>query len=335
MEKRKFPLSYFPERRWSRKGYLRTRWRIRGTTFDLVNIHLFHDANNLVSVEAAPSVYSVYRRRALQFTLDCLQGEGATHPPQPFFIFGDFNFRLEGRDVVRKLAGAGTETMTGASAAEALREFRDDSDRVVLALGKKQFTGLRQTTEETFGNGWPSWTQFDQEASSVVDRLSERKLSFPPTYPFEEDPELGGRKYMGTRCPAWCDRILFSHETRQIMSDEDNRTGCCDYDIVGMDVCMGDHKPVYLSVGIRAHAHATGVPARAQLFPRFHPDEEQQEDLNGRTKKHQHQQPVVSESDLLTRGRDDDNSMAAHPVKSTLIIYKGDKSVKVYKETTV
>ena len=41
--------------RWSRKGYMRTRWRIRGTVIDLVNIHLFHDASNLMAMrEVSP-----------------------------------------------------------------------------------------------------------------------------------------------------------------------------------------------------------------------------------------------------------------------------------------
>ena len=71
-DKHKFPLSYFPEGKWSRKGYLRSRWRIGGgsTVFDLVNIHLFHDASNLKSVEKTPSIYVDFRQRALQYTLD-------------------------------------------------------------------------------------------------------------------------------------------------------------------------------------------------------------------------------------------------------------------------
>ena len=51
-DKDKFPQEYFPNCKWSRKGYLRTRWRIRGTEVDLVNIHLFHDACNMIAIEA-------------------------------------------------------------------------------------------------------------------------------------------------------------------------------------------------------------------------------------------------------------------------------------------
>ena len=71
VEKHKFPLQYFPESRWSRKGYLRTRWRFSPEAIlDLVNIHLFHDASNLKSVESVPSIYVNYRKRALCYTLD-------------------------------------------------------------------------------------------------------------------------------------------------------------------------------------------------------------------------------------------------------------------------
>ncbi|TMS04532.1 Type I inositol 1,4,5-trisphosphate 5-phosphatase [Larimichthys crocea] len=42
LEKEKFPQDYFPECKWSRKGFIRTRWALADCTFDLVNIHLFH-----------------------------------------------------------------------------------------------------------------------------------------------------------------------------------------------------------------------------------------------------------------------------------------------------
>ena len=242
-EKCKFPLSYFPERRWSRKGYLRTRWRLRGTPLDLINVHLFHDASNLVSVESAPSVYCVLRRRALTWILDRIQGEDAEHERAPFFIFGDFNFRLDGSGVLRKLTGGGAEGPLppppppppgGEDDGKGVREFRDGSDCVVVALGKKQFSMER--AEETFNSGWSQWTEYDHEKDPVTERLRERKLSFPPTYPYEENPEEG-HKYMKTRVPAWCDRILYSPVTEKIMlaeNDEDDDA----YDVLGKDTCM-------------------------------------------------------------------------------------------------
>ena len=61
-EKAKFPQEFFPECKWSRKGFLRTRWSISGTVFDLINIHLFHDASNFIAMEMVRNfyVYSIY-----------------------------------------------------------------------------------------------------------------------------------------------------------------------------------------------------------------------------------------------------------------------------------
>ncbi|KAK7901324.1 hypothetical protein WMY93_018093 [Mugilogobius chulae] len=56
--------------KWSRKGFIRTRWALADCAFDLVNIHLFHDASNLVACERSPSVYSGTRQKALGYVLD-------------------------------------------------------------------------------------------------------------------------------------------------------------------------------------------------------------------------------------------------------------------------
>lgn len=55
--------------KWSRKGFMRTRWEINKTVFDVVNIHLFHDASNLAASEQSPSDYSKTRRHVLLHTL--------------------------------------------------------------------------------------------------------------------------------------------------------------------------------------------------------------------------------------------------------------------------
>lgn len=59
-EKAKFPQEFFPECKWSRKGFLRTRWSISGTVFDLINIHLFHDASNFIAMEMVKNFYGYY-----------------------------------------------------------------------------------------------------------------------------------------------------------------------------------------------------------------------------------------------------------------------------------
>lgn len=87
------------------------------------------------------------------------------------------------------------------------------------------------------------------EVSDLRDRLTEFPLAFPPTYPFAEDPEAGS-SYMGTRCPAWCDRVLMSLEARALIHDEDDNS-IINYDVIGKDVCMGDHKPVFLKFQLK------------------------------------------------------------------------------------
>ena len=42
VEKQKFPLELFPTNRWSRKGYLRTRWRIKHSTEDNESMEIQH-----------------------------------------------------------------------------------------------------------------------------------------------------------------------------------------------------------------------------------------------------------------------------------------------------
>lgn len=49
---------------------MRTRWNVNGSIFDMVNVHLFHDASNLIAAEEYPSIYCKSRRRALVHILE-------------------------------------------------------------------------------------------------------------------------------------------------------------------------------------------------------------------------------------------------------------------------
>ena len=49
---------------------------------------------------------------------------------------------------------------------------------------------------------------------------------------------LNAEKYMETRCPAWCDRIVFSHDLNDSITSSPSPV----YDMVGQNACMGDHK---------------------------------------------------------------------------------------------
>lgn len=78
---------------------MRTRWSLNGTTFDLVNIHLFHDASNFIAMEQYPSVYCTNRRRALEHTLQRFHND--EYGKVPYFLFGDFNFRTDTESVIK------------------------------------------------------------------------------------------------------------------------------------------------------------------------------------------------------------------------------------------
>ncbi|XP_055622006.1 uncharacterized protein LOC129765610 isoform X2 [Toxorhynchites rutilus septentrionalis] len=252
-EKAKFPQQFFPECKWSRKGFLRTRWSLNGTIFDLVNIHLFHDASNLAACEEYPSVYCKSRRRALVHTLERFHKD-TVNKPVPYFVFGDFNFRCDTEGVIKKLTEDLTEHRVQNPKNDSTKvQYRDSDGANVLTVGKKEFN---HTDQSTFKENW--LRQFDRELDSLRSILFEYPVTFPPSYPYEEDPQQPG-SYMSTRCPAWCDRILVSPAARKLI-DEDREGGKPQstamargtYGIIGETVCMGDHKPVYLNIRIKS-----------------------------------------------------------------------------------
>ncbi|XP_064451561.1 inositol polyphosphate-5-phosphatase A isoform X2 [Mirounga angustirostris] len=216
LEKEKFPQDYFPECKWSRKGFVRTRWCVADCAFDLVNIHLFHDASNLVAWETSPSVYSGIRHKALGYVLDRIIDQRFENVS--YFVFGDFNFRLDSKSVVETLCTKATmQTVRAADTNEVVKLiFREsDNDRkVMLQLEKKLFDYFNQ---EVFrDNNGTALLEFDKELSVFKDRLYELDISFPPSYPYSEDSGQG-QQYMNTRCPAWCDRVLMSPSARELI----------------------------------------------------------------------------------------------------------------------
>ncbi|XP_049592823.1 inositol polyphosphate-5-phosphatase A isoform X2 [Syngnathus scovelli] len=249
LEKEKFPQDYFPECKWSRKGFIRTRWALPECCLDLVNIHLFHDASNLVAWEKSPSIYSGTRQKALGYVLDRITDQRFERVP--YFVFGDFNFRLDSKQVIETLCSTATmQTVrtTDTNEVDKLIFRESDNDRkVVLQLEKKLFSYVNQDVFRE--NNGTSLLEYDKELSVFKDRLHELEISFPPSYPYSEDSSQG-KQYMNTRCPAWCDRILMSSSARDLVLKPENEEKSVVYDTIGANVCMGDHKPVFLSFRI-------------------------------------------------------------------------------------
>jgi hypothetical protein len=75
---------------------------------------------------------------------------------------------------------------------------------------------------------------FDVEASAFEPELTEAPVTFPPSYPYEERVDAP-TQFLHKRCPAWCDRVLYSPSARGTVEP-------ASYLQVGCAVCMGDHK---------------------------------------------------------------------------------------------
>ncbi|XP_050547103.1 inositol polyphosphate-5-phosphatase A-like isoform X2 [Daktulosphaira vitifoliae] len=262
-EKSKFPQEFFPECKWSRKGFLRTRWKLNGSTFDLVNIHLFHDASNFTAMESHPSVYSIMRQKALEYTLERFREYEFGYVP--FFLFGDFNFRTDTKAVIMKLV-KGLDLVKDNLASDNLTlQYADSSNEVVLKLGKKEFCHLDH--QNTFVSKTGSWLKdFDHELKPFKDQIFEFPIKFQPSYPFEEN-EQEGKNYMKTRCPAWCDRVVLSTEAKSLLDKKvfDEESCEFEYDLIGKYTCMGDHKPVYLKLDIMNNA-GTVLQCECKLY---------------------------------------------------------------------
>ena len=187
----------------SRKGFLITSLRIGNQTFNFVNVHLFHDADNSVAAKESPSEYAGKRVDALCEIASELAV--VTSPDDPLFIFGDFNFRLDIGRVVKALQ----------------QQFGQP-----ITLGKKKVDAPDAAWKYLQDpENWEELRTFDTEGPVVMRTLRERKglqlsepqRAFGPTYLRETEPDLIASNATTTgpdptvfkrdRFPAWCDRV--------------------------------------------------------------------------------------------------------------------------------
>ncbi|XP_056102659.1 inositol polyphosphate-5-phosphatase A [Rhinichthys klamathensis goyatoka] len=254
MEKEKFPKNFWPDFKWSRKGYMRTRWIIHNQGLDLVNVHLFHDASNLIACNASPSVYTANRKKALRYVINRI--EDNSYSPLPFFLFGDFNFRLDTLSLVQNLSmSADIQTVKKDSSNEVEKiicEEKDNDHQVLLHIETKLFAYLHQAVFRE--NNGKELLKYDKEISAFHDVITEEDIRFPPSYPYSED-YTKPTQYMNTRCPAWCDRILMSHSAGDIIHRREESESGVVYNTLGSNICMGDHKPVFLFFPLKTIAH--------------------------------------------------------------------------------
>uniref|UniRef100_A0A3Q3LWA0 inositol-polyphosphate 5-phosphatase n=1 Tax=Mastacembelus armatus TaxID=205130 RepID=A0A3Q3LWA0_9TELE len=254
VEKEKFPKNFWPDFKWSRKGFMRTRWIIHNQGLDLVNVHLFHDASNLIACKSSPSIYSANRHNALRYVINRISD--SCYTPLPFFVFGDFNFRLDTLSLIQHLCtSADVQTVKKDSSNEVERiicEKKDNDHQVLLQIEEKLFAYMHQAVFRE-DNGKALLT-YDKEVTAFHDVIREEDIMFPPSYPYSEE-YTKPTQYMNTRCPAWCDRILMSHTARELIRRRDEDEKNVVYNTMGPNVCMGDHKPVFLFFSLKTNDH--------------------------------------------------------------------------------
>ncbi|XP_037634290.1 inositol polyphosphate-5-phosphatase A [Sebastes umbrosus] len=254
VEKEKFPKNFWPDFKWSRKGFMRTRWIIHNQGLDLVNVHLFHDASNLIACNSSPSIYTANRKNALRYVVNRISDSRYT--PLPFLLFGDFNFRLDTLSLVQHLSNsADVQTVKKDSSNEVEKiicEEKDNDHQVLLHIEEKLFAYLHQAVFRE-DNG-KALLKYDKEVAAFHDVIGEEDIKFPPSYPYSEE-YTKPTQYMNTRCPAWCDRILMAHTAQEFIHRGDDGEKSVVYNTVGPNVCMGDHKPVFLFFSLKTNDH--------------------------------------------------------------------------------
>lgn len=288
VRKNKFQKGEFGWVKKSRKGFLHSRWRLEGCEVNFVCVHLFHDDSNLVAAAttAMPSRYAQSRAAALKYTLaetvpvGYRGGRSPTNDGRPrkrariegnaaaaaansedealqgsvplSFYFGDLNSRLSLGDALREMCDGARPELARKGAGH-----RDDPEierRYMPRHGKEP---LVVVNKKSFAMSEPNkWLdevdrvlQFDRELAAFTE-LREFPITFSPTYPFSEGTNAAehARMFLGKRAPAWCDRVLMTEGTLEVVQ----AAGGGVYDSVGVDACMGDHKPVLLSFNLPA-----------------------------------------------------------------------------------
>ncbi|KAG6459394.1 hypothetical protein O3G_MSEX011362 [Manduca sexta] len=237
-EKAKFPQHFFPECKWSRKGFLRTRWCIRGTAVEFINIHLFHDASNLLAMEPYPSVYCRSRRRALRHTLRHVHSD--LHAA-PYFIFGDFNFRTDTGGVVKVYARRGAIGYCCRNQRGCSCSIRTPPDPA--RTGICIHPGSRWPTPQTAAAG-----ECRHQTAALLGRAHRRGRDNRVT-DSEGSPirrKLVRNQSEGSPKPG----DALSAELRRLVDAPARKRN--EYGVIGDTACMGDHKPIYLRVMLQS-----------------------------------------------------------------------------------
>lgn len=227
-----FKRERFPERLnpvvWTRKGYLWIHARIGSQEFDIVNVHLFHDDSNIAAAEKSPSQFCEARLRALKYVLEKTYSGSFKNL---FFIFGDMNFRVDLHKFFKNLEEQGATSHS----ADGRFHILDKTAQPIVTMESKKFAFA---SYDVFKTNPMHLKPFDERIPSEECGMWELPITFPASYAYEEHVDHP-HTFLKKRCPSWCDRVMFSAATAGVVAG-----GI--YELIGYDVCMGDHKPVSL-----------------------------------------------------------------------------------------
>lgn len=288
---------------WTRKGWLHTRWRVDGQPLDLLNVHLFHDDDNLVALRrtSALSDYASCRHNALQYALALLAADGpplaALGPlPAALCVFGDFNFRLDLRRVTQLLAG-GDEALLrelatlAEGAATSVRVAIRPSPvappppppplrvlslssawRCLLCIGRQQVLAIGAKRFEMediarFAREASAFRRCDVEVAACAElqpALREVEGRFPPTY--------GYRDAATSSCeqPAFDGKRCPSWTDRVLLDEAGMRllraTSDVSYGALDQGVVRNDHNMVFLAFSLNPSASLGGEPVGVRVL---------------------------------------------------------------------
>jgi hypothetical protein len=242
------------------KGVMHVCWRLDGSEWGLMNLHLPHETDNTESLQRFPSVVAQNRAAALLYLLDqCV----AVTPTQRLIICGDFNFRPGLRGVFQTLfqvplpgcgpAAAPTPDEPSAAMEEQAQKIAFEWELAEAHAAVARHGGLLEkrkfsagTLTQRFASPAPAnplWIH--DEGHLLPSSLYEAPVTFPPTYGWAGVAKGGETLWTKKRCPAWTDRVLMTPAAREGLTLRA-------YDAVGIaNAAIVDHKPVYLHANLQ------------------------------------------------------------------------------------
>jgi hypothetical protein len=200
----------------SRKGFMMVSFVVAGHRLEFVNTHFPADLSNVVAASAVPSEYAGVRADCLETSLTaCAIGKDTKA-----VIAGDFNFRLNLKSLWDSKHAPG-----------------DKLEPKTMRLAHVDQAIKSNPTELLAWDG--ELACFN--ARKLFAELCELPISFPPTYCMRPDDS-----YDTKRCPAWCDRVLFTPALREAMVARayESRAWECDHHLVLLAFDLSPAAPV-------------------------------------------------------------------------------------------